>query len=165
MRATTARAAFEALKAYMPQPAPVADKDRTLYTQTSRKHVYVVDITKKEAGDEEREDIIVTNYQQEKWDCKKIPTIQSQFHIHVPLSILPVPKVAFRKHFCWCTGCRATQTIRAPVSKDVVAIDQDVEGIADDLDDLALDNLFVDQDDLLDDEDMLLAFDEEENVE
>ena len=173
MRATTARAAFEALKAYMPQPAPVADKDRTLYTQTSRKHVYVVDITKKVEGDEAREDIIVTNYQQEKWDCKKIPTIQSQFHIHVPLTVLPVPKVAFRKHFCWCTGCRATpptpclhtQTIGEPVSKDVVAINQDVEGIADDLEDLALDNLFVDQDDLLDDEDMLLAFDEEENVE
>lgn len=127
MRATTARAAFEALKAHMPQPHIVADKKRTIYTQTSRKHVHVVDITKAEEGDIDREDIIVTNYQQEKWDCRTIATIQSQFQIHVPLSALPVPKVAFRKHFCWCSGCRAasatpclhTNTIGASVSKNI----------------------------------------------
>lgn len=105
-RAKDARAAFGVVQS-MGQPILPTVQNRTLHTQTSRHHLFLVDRTKAVAEDYNREDIIVTDYENEKWDCKPLPSIQSIYHIHVPETALPVPHVQFRAHFCRCTGCRA----------------------------------------------------------
>jgi len=103
-RAGSARGVFDALKLYMqPPPAPNLEKC-ALLAQTGRYLRYVVDINNKIEGDEEAEDVMVTDYAKDYWDCAVLSGIQSTYHIRATPA-LGTQQVQFRNLVCWCAHC------------------------------------------------------------
>lgn len=128
-RASTAREVFHVLKREMPQPPERDEQVCALGSFTRRHHILLVDRSAAQDGDAAADDILVTDYAAERWDCKRLDGIQSVYAIRAE----PTPQqpaVFFRSHRCWCDvclggardGCPLTSTAGVWKQKDIYNI-------------------------------------------
>ncbi|KAJ1441120.1 hypothetical protein B484DRAFT_427184 [Ochromonadaceae sp. CCMP2298] len=106
-RAKNARGVFEALKLHMEPPALRDIKTCPLQTVTRRFQRLLVDVNNAIEGDEEAEDVIITDYEHEKYDCVPMggkPGIASTY-MFATTPQLGTGKVLFKTLACWCAAC------------------------------------------------------------